>query len=236
MKSEENEFVRHEPCPQCPSSDALAVYSDGGTYCFSCGHSTKGNGEPTTSYKDRTQTIMYSGEYARISSRNLTEDTCRKFNVRVDAGPVIRFPYYSSAGRVVAYKERPQAKEFHWKGKNEDKQLFGQQLWGSGRCIVVTEGEFDCLSVFQSRPTWPVCSVSSGAKGAKKAISSQLNFLMGFDEVIFMFDNDDAGVAAAEECVQLFPQGKAYLASLAQYKDASEALQAKDSETIRQAI
>ena len=59
---------------------------------------------------------------------------------------------------------------------------------------------------------------------------------MGFDEVIFMMDTDAAGVAAAEECVQLFPFGKAFLASLSEYKDASEALQAGDSEAIRQAI
>ena len=30
-------FVKHEACPECGSSDALAVYSDGGgAYCFSC--------------------------------------------------------------------------------------------------------------------------------------------------------------------------------------------------------
>jgi len=30
-------FLRHEPCPRCGSSDALAIYSDGGSFCFSCG-------------------------------------------------------------------------------------------------------------------------------------------------------------------------------------------------------
>lgn len=30
-------FLRHEGCPRCGSSDALAVYDDGGTFCFSCG-------------------------------------------------------------------------------------------------------------------------------------------------------------------------------------------------------
>ena len=236
MKSDlQNEFVRHEPCPACPSSDAFAVYSDGSGYCFSCGHHTRGDGSELQPRRTMNGPITLSGDFARINNRNLTEETCRKFNVRVDSGPVIRFPYYSSAGRVVAYKERPKSKEFHWVGKNEDKQLFGQQLWGSGKTIVVCEGEFDCLSVFQSRPTWPAVSVPNGAHGAKKAVSAQLNFLMGFASVIFMFDNDEAGIAAAEECVQLFPHGQAFLASLAKYKDASEALQANDSDAIRQA-
>ena len=180
--------------------------------------------------------IEYGGDFASIRSRKLTEDTCKKFNVRVDEGPVIRFPYYSEAGRVVAYKERPQSKEFRWTGKNEDKQLFGQQLFGSGRTIVITEGELDALSVWQARPKWPVVSVPNGAQGAKKALQTQLTYLMGFEEIILMFDSDEAGTAAAEECVSLFPSEKVFLASLGTYKDPSEALVAGDGEAIRQAI
>ena len=158
--------------------------------------------------------VTYSGDFSGIRSRKITEDTCKKFNVRVDAGPVIRFPYYSSAGRVCAYKERPQSKEFKWVGKNEDKQLFGQQLFGKGKSIVITEGEFDALAVWQARPNWPVCSVPNGAQGAKKSLSLQLDYLLKFDEIILMFDNDEAGIAAAEECVQLFPADKVFLAPL----------------------
>ena len=179
---------------------------------------------------------QYSGDFAAIRSRNLTEDTCKKFNVRVDDGPVIRFPYYDSSGRIVGYKERDQSKNFSWKGKNEDNQLFGQNLWGSGKTIVITEGEMDALSVFQARPNWPVVSVPNGAKAAKKALQAQLNYLLGFNEIVLMFDGDDAGCAATEECIQLFPPDRVFIASLGSYKDASEALTARDGEAIRQAI
>lgn len=30
-------FVKHEPCPECGSSDNLAVYDDGSKHCFGCG-------------------------------------------------------------------------------------------------------------------------------------------------------------------------------------------------------
>ena len=30
------EFLRHEPCEVCGSSDAKAIYDDGNTFCFSC--------------------------------------------------------------------------------------------------------------------------------------------------------------------------------------------------------
>lgn len=34
-------FLRHEGCPRCGSSDAHAIYDDGGTHCFSCGFSNR---------------------------------------------------------------------------------------------------------------------------------------------------------------------------------------------------
>ena len=32
----DSEFVAHEPCDNCGSSDANAVYSDGHKFCFRC--------------------------------------------------------------------------------------------------------------------------------------------------------------------------------------------------------
>ena len=29
-------FKKHQPCFNCPSSDAVAVYADGHGHCFSC--------------------------------------------------------------------------------------------------------------------------------------------------------------------------------------------------------
>ena len=230
---DDSQFVRHAPCPQCGSSDALAIYSDGHSYCFSCEYREAASGDATPA---PSSAVQYGGDFAAIRSRRISEETCRKFNVRVDAGPVIRFPYYTASGRLIAYKERDQNKNFRWQGKNSDNQLFGQQLFGKGKTLVVTEGEMDALSVWQARPKWPVVSIPNGAKAAKKTLSAQLPYLMGFDEVILMFDNDEAGLQAAEECVQLFPLSKVFLASLGDYKDASEALQAGDGEAIRQAI
>ena len=71
--------------------------------------------------------INYSGDFAPLRSRKITEETCKKFNVRQE-GPALRFPYYAGAGSVVAYKERDPNKKFSWKGSNEDNTLFGQHL------------------------------------------------------------------------------------------------------------
>ena len=247
----QNEFIRHEPCPFCTSSDAFAVYSDGSGYCFSCGQHRRAEGNKDlllhqtprrTSKMRESQTrevkrISYDGEFARISSRNITEDTCRKFNVRIDpTRNVIKFPYYSATGSIVAYKEKTQKKSFSWKGKNEDHRLFGQHLFGSGKTIVVVEGELDALATFQARPNWAVVSVDCGAKAAKKSLLSQLDYLLGFEEIVLMFDTDEAGNQATAECITLFPPERVFIAALGTYKDACEALIAKDSEAIRQAI
>ena len=37
----ESRFIRHDSCPDCDSSDALAIYSDH-TFCFACQKFTKG--------------------------------------------------------------------------------------------------------------------------------------------------------------------------------------------------
>ena len=42
-----SEFLFHEPCEECGSSDAKSVYDDGHTYCFVCHHYTHGDGKPT---------------------------------------------------------------------------------------------------------------------------------------------------------------------------------------------
>jgi len=178
--------------------------------------------------------INYSGDFAGIRSRKISEETCRKFNVRQE-GPALRFPYYKD-GQVVAFKERDTQKNFTWTGKNDDHQLFGQQLFGSGKTVVVTEGEMDALAVWTVRPNWPVVSVPNGAKAARKALQHQLKYLLGFEEIVLMFDADTAGQEAVQECVGLFPSERVYIATPAGYKDASEALCAGDGDAIRQAV
>lgn len=235
--SDESEFLRHEPCPSCGSSDALAIYTDGHAFCFSCHYWAPGDGE--TNHKPQPRmTIQYQGEVVPLRTRGILEDTCKKFNVRYNSQTrCIQFPYHDSSGRLIAYKQRSADKDFSWVGKNEDHQLFGQQLFGGGKAIVITEGEMDALSVWQARANWPVVSVPNGAAGAKKALQHQLKYLLGFDEIILLFDNDEAGIAAAEECVGLFPHDKVFIARMSgSYKDANDAVMARDAEAIRQAI
>ena len=233
----ESEFLRHEPCPSCGSSDALARYTDGHGHCFSCLHYEHGDDTPLPTTTTNKRLMDFTGDFVPLKGRNLREDTLKKFNVRYDHDTkTIRFPYYSQAGQLVGFKSRDTDKDFRWTGKNDDHAMFGQQLWGRGKEIVITEGELDCLSVFQLRPTWPVVSLPNGAAGAKKALQHQLKWLMGFESIILFFDNDEAGQQAAQDCASLFPHDRLFIARLDSYKDANEALIAKDYEAITSAI
>ena len=80
MNNETSEFITHKACPSCPSSDALAVYSDGHEYCFSCGHTSFPNEATDPQQLTRNNTISntqitYEGEFARLTSRNISEET-----------------------------------------------------------------------------------------------------------------------------------------------------------------
>lgn len=239
----ESEFVRHEPCPSCGSSDALGRYSDGHGHCFSCNHYEHGDGETVSFHKpQRTNVAMeFTGDIIPLRSRGLLEDTVKKFNVRYDPeSRTLRFPYYDTSGQLVAFKTKTADKDIRWVGKNADHALFGQQLFGgakgNNKTIVITEGEEDAMSVWQARPNWPVVSLDAGAKGGKRSLQHQYKFIDRYEEIVLFFDSDEAGKAAAAECAQLFSHSKIFIATLSGYKDANEAIVAKDPDAIRQAF
>ena len=233
-KHENSEFIQHEPCPSCGSKDNLARYDDGHGFCFGCGHIDRvsDNISDISSVRDVQKTRRseyFNGEYASISKRNLSEDTCRKFGYQVGTDksgqPVHIANYYDEKNAVVAQKIRWKDKKFIFIGETDKVGLYGQHLWrDKGRKVVVTEGEIDCLSVSQAQGNkYPVVSIPTGVKGAKKILKQELEWLEGFDEVILMFDNDEVGIEAAKDCAQLFSPSKCKIAKLPA-KDASELL------------
>src|SRR5690606_19316419 len=94
----------------------------------------------------------------------------------------------------------------------------------------------DALTVSQLQGNkWPVVSIPNGAQGAAKAIKKSLDWIEGFEKVVFMFDMDEAGQLAAKECAKLITPGKAYIASLP-LKDANEMLLAGRGKEVIDAI
>lgn len=225
-------FLRHEPCPACGSKDNLGRWSDGHAHCFGCEYYEHGSGAVAERDDARPRTRaadLVAGEVEPLGKRRLTEDTCRKWDYRVGRfkdRKVQIANYRGEDGSVVAQKVRFANKEFTVTGDLKAAlPLYGQWLWrDKGKMVVVTEGEIDALSVSQLQSNkWPVVSVPNGAQGAAKAVAKALDWLMGFDAVVFMFDNDEPGRKAAKACAEVLPPGKAKIATLP-LKDASDML------------
>lgn len=246
--SDDSEFVQKEPCPKCGSKDNLARYSDGHAYCFTmgCDYYEKGDGledEGAPRPASKSDHLIPIGEPSEWASRGINIETAKKwgFTRSEYKGSVVRVFNYRDPDTkaLIAQKIRPRDKDgMRFIGPEaKSRPLFGQHLWRDfGRKIVITEGEMDAMSVSQVQGhKWPVVSIPTGTKGAKKAIKSHLAWLEKFDEVILMFDMDDAGRAAVAECAPLFSPGKCKVASLPM-NDPNDMLKAGDTKGIIDAI
>tara|TARA_Y100000593_G_scaffold35851_1_gene69984 strand:+ start:1787 stop:3403 length:1617 start_codon:yes stop_codon:yes gene_type:complete len=224
---DESTFLQHEPCPSCGSKDNLARYDDGHGFCFGCEYHEKGDGEVCESTPKRNSSLL-SGEFKALLKRKISEETCRRYGYMVaeyNGSPVQVAPYRDDTGQVAQHIRFPN-KDFIWIGENKKvtNRLFGSHLFNSGRMVVVTEGEIDALSIAELwNCKWPVVSISSGAKGGKKDVASALEWLEGFDTVVFCFDMDEAGQSSAQECALQLSPGKAKIVHLP-LKDANEML------------
>lgn len=238
MESLDAEFVAHEPCPNCGSKDNLARYTDGHGYCFGCQYYEKAKG---VSAPSPYIGLCAMGEAKRIPSRGLTKETCEKWRYTISTYQDRRVHiahYCDDMGRPIAQKLRFDDKSFKFLGDTKAIGLYGQHLWReSGKRVVITEGELDALSVSQiQNHKWPVVSLPTGAAGAKRALQKSFEWLNRFEEVVLMFDNDEAGLRAASQCASLrFPVGKLRVAQLP-LKDASEMLKAKRHSEVVDAI
>ncbi len=227
-----SKFVKHEACPVCGSSDALARYSDGSAHCFSagCNHRESANGEVVSIAEKRP--LEFNGATAAIPERRISQATCAKFGVTVEfdrSGTISRhhYPYYATdTNEVKGSKVRVvQNKDFYATGTLQGVGLFGQNTCrGKGKFITITEGELDALSVSEMFDNkWDVVSLRSGASAAAKEIKEQLEWLEGYDQVVVCFDSDKAGQTAIDEIKDIFSPSKLKICTLPM-KDASEML------------
>lgn len=233
----ESEFVRHIPCPQCGSSDANALYSDGHEWCHKqCGYYKHADGNTSTNHSHQLNHVELKGSARRLQSRGISERTCELFKTYKD-GEILRHYYFDSSGKAVGAKVRTKDKQFRCEG--DVSSLYGMQLFrhktAKDQKLIIVEGEMDAMSVYECQP-WPVVSIPNGAAAAKKAIQKNYEWINHYDKIVLFFDNDEAGQEAANEAASVLPPSKTFIGFLDDYKDASEALQAGDNEAVRQVL
>jgi len=242
IMDETSEFIRHEQCPQCGSHDNLARYSDGHGYCFGCGYYEQAEGtDASLSNSPTGHNLIMNGQACALTKRKISQETCAKWGYFKGSyqGETVQIANYRDlTGHIVAQKIRFADKRFKFLGNTKAAGLYGQHLWrDKGKRIIITEGEIDALSVSQMQGNkWPVVSLPNGAPAAKKALQAAFEWLDGFEEIVLLFDNDEAGRQAVEACSSLrFKAGKLKVAKLP-LKDASEMLMAGRGAEIISAI
>ena len=239
--------IDREQCPACASRgqdsshDNLAVYSDGHKFCFSCSYYDSGKGEVVKKMSTTKSNVSFmSGDPKSLEARRINEKTARMYGylTHLSDGKRVEISNYYENGVVVAQKLRGANKSFQWRGNSEKPTLFGQHLWKNkgGKKVVVTEGEYDCMTVSQLQDNkWSCVSLPNGAAGAVKAAKENLEVRNSYEEIILMFDMDEPGQEAAAAVAEILPPGRCKIASLP-YKDANECLLNGQGKAVIQAM
>lgn len=245
-------FLYHAPCENCGSSDGNSVYSDGHEYCFVCEHRVPSSDERKEKLSSRRRIVgggkpmtynvwnfgESNGRYSALTARGISKETCQKAGywiAKVDGVMYQVADYRDQNGNIVSQKVRDKDKNFKTTGSHKSDALFGKHLWNGGKKIVVTEGEIDMLTVMELQDCkYPVVSLGHGASAAKKTCAANYEYFDQFEQIILMFDMDEAGRKAVEEAAQVLPAGKVRVAVLP-CKDANEChLNGHDREIMEQ--
>ena len=236
MQKTQSEIVkRHQPCPDCGSSDALSEYSDGHTHCFSCattrfkdqiglGTNQHKQTQPRGSMKELA--VLSGSEAVAVVERGITKQTMHYYGAGSD-GHKYYFPYSDKDNKVVACKTRGvEEKTFGVIGDWKDAQLFGQHLFSAGgRAITITEGEFDALAVFQMTGSkYPAVSIRNGAHSALKDCRNAYEYLNSFEKIVLCFDADEQGQQATNQVAELFGSKVCIFKHKPGFKDACDYL------------
>jgi len=214
-----------------------------------------------------------------VPERGIRKETLERFGVKVALSEkdgltpeAVYFPSYNQKGKIVGYAKQDLTKtkeeKGHWStigGVVIGNKMFGQNVAESQNRkrnnLVVTEGQWDCLSVFQSlvdnvkgtkyegiEPL--VVSIPMGTANAVEAILHNESYVQSHDALTIYFDDDHCTPAeAAKKIVKGHEAREAVANALVGsglslftvtpedgFKDASDYLQAGKSDALAKLV
>lgn len=158
--------------------------------------------------------------------RNISKDTIDYVGVKENNNCVV-FEYRNELGEHLANKYRKTKKTegpkmWFEKGTNVNT-LFNMDKINISEPLLITEGEFDCLSAIESGFKNTV-SIPSGVNGTNEWITSNWTFIEQFEEVIIWFDNDEPGIKGAREVFNRLPNSSVKIVRCEVANDINELL------------
>ena len=145
-----SELVRKEACPNCDSSDALAVYDDGHAHCFSCDKTIQDSESDATPREFESAPPLASDMIRGITLRAhrqawITEAVCRShgFGMATFGGRQFRSPTTAtSPARWSGQKVKGRPEGVLGPREPEEGGLWQQHRWPKGRRnLLICEGE-----------------------------------------------------------------------------------------------
>jgi twinkle protein len=237
-------------CPECGKKNC-AVFDDGHEHCFTmdCGYTYYPNKKEKKMTANiipikKTNPKLLPVKPMALPKRGITKETCELFGYGIAeyrGQPVQVATYKDQKGNDVAQHIRFQDKKFIWIGDMSNVMLWGQHLWrqhgGNGSVFIsVFEGEVDCLSGSQIQGNkFPCVSIPSGVQSAAKYLAANYKWLDTFCRIVICFDNDVAGMKAADKCLEVLPKGKVAIAKLDR-NDVNDHLVLNEEDIVRKKL
>ena len=158
--------------------------------------------------------------------RNISKSTIDYVGVKENNNCVV-FEYRNELGEHLANKYRKTKKSegpkmWFEKGTNVNT-LFNMDKINLSETLLITEGEFDCLSAIESGFKNTV-SIPSGVNSTNEWITSNWTFIEQFEEVIIWFDNDEPGIKGAREVFNRLPNASVKIVRCEVANDINELL------------
>jgi len=170
-----------------------------------------------------------------LTGRALTKDTLKTYRIRSHKRPsehntdFVAFQFDCPAGDPVMLKST--GIKTNADGKKDTWTTAPYYtLWGwwtvqpSDRAIVITEGEYDAMSVHQLNPGFPVLSLPAGSSNLTW-IENDFDTLQRFEKIYICTDADDAGEKCAVEMAKRLGQARCFrIKPPSPFKDANQFL------------
>ena len=176
--------------------------------------------EPTKHENSNSNILSY------CEKRSISKATLDYVGVK-ESGNLIVFEYKNELGEHLANKYRKTKKSNGpkmWFEKDTNvNTLFNMDKVDISETLLITEGEFDCLSAIEAGFKNSV-SIPSGVNGTNEWITSNWTFIEQFEEIIIWFDNDEAGIKGAREVFNRLPNASVKIVRCEVANDINELL------------
>lgn len=210
----------------------------------------------TKSPEEVQQELDDIGGYGTVDlpERKLKAEYLKHYGIKIGVSeedgqsPILHYYPYGKEGAVTGYKVRLIENKRMWSiGDLKGVELFGwqQAVQTGAKRLYITEGEIDCVSLFQifkdkakgtayAEFSPAVVSLAHGAGGAAKELGKVIGQIRErFKEITIVFDQDEAGKKASAEVVRLFPD---VLVANLPFKDVNEGLMAGKGNAVHAAV